>query len=103
MATSSVSICLWAGRFAIASIHRHLQLASSEPREVYHYQISTAGLQRGQKKKMMLLGSLSHDAGQPALLLSYSSATAGFQEAHWALPVEYGTEICSYQRSPHRR
>ena len=46
----------------------------------------------------MLLGSLSHDAGQPALLLSYSSATAGFQEAHWALPVEYGTEICSYQR-----
>ena len=82
----------------IASIHRHLQLASSEPREVYHYQISTAGLQRGQKKKMMLLGSLSHDAGQPALLLSYSSATAGFQEAHWALPVEYGTEICSYQR-----
>ena len=82
----------------IASIHCHLQLASSEPREVYHYQISTAGLQRGQKKKMMLLGSLSHDAGQPALLLSYSSATAGFQEAHWALPVEYGTEICSYQR-----
>ena len=79
----------------IASIHCHLQLASSEPREVYHYQVSTAGLQRGQK---MLLGSLSHDAGQPALLLSYSSATAGFQEAHWALPVEYGTEICSYQR-----
>ena len=66
----------------IASIHRHLQLASSEPREVYHYQVSKAGLQRGQKKKMMLLGSLSHDAGQPALLLSFSSATAGFQEAH---------------------
>ena len=79
----------------IASIHRHLQLASSEPREVYHYQVSTAGLQRGQK---MLLGSLSHDAGQPALLISYSSATAGSQEVHWALPVECGTEICSYQR-----
>ena len=46
----------------------------------------------------MILRSLSHVAGQPALLLSYSSATAGSQEAHWALPIECGTEICSYQR-----
>ena len=78
----------------VASLHRHLQLGSAEPREVYHYQVATAGLPRGQK---ILLGALSHDAGQPALLLSYSSAAAGFQEAHWALPVECGVEICSYQ------
>ncbi len=78
----------------VASLHRHLQPSSSEPREVYHYQVATAGLPRGQK---VLLGALSHDSGQPALLLSYSSASAGFQEAHWALPVECGVEICSYQ------
>jgi len=78
----------------VASLHRHLQLTSSEPREVYHYQVATAGLPRGQK---VLLGALSHDSGQPVLLLSYSSASAGFQEAHWALPVECGVEICSYQ------
>lgn len=78
----------------IASLHRHQQLTSSEPRDVYHYQVDVSGIQRGQK---ILLGALSHDAGQPSLLLSYASSGAGFEEAHWALPVECGTEICSYQ------
>lgn len=64
-------------------------------RDVYQYQVSTAGLPRGQK---LLLGVLAHDNGQPALLLSYTTAKGGFEEAHWALPVECTTDICSYQR-----
>jgi len=64
-------------------------------RDVYQYQVSTAGVLRGQK---LLLGVLAHDNGQPALLLSYTTAKGAFEEAHWALPVECGTDICSYQR-----
>lgn len=64
-------------------------------RDVYQYQVSTAGLPRGQK---LLLGVLAHDNGQPALLLSYTTAKGSFEEAHWALPVECTTDICSYQR-----
>ena len=79
----------------ITTLHRHVQLTSSELREAYHFQADTLGLQRGQK---LVLGLLSHDGGQPALLLSYASGTLGFQEAHWALPVECAQEICSYQR-----
>ena len=64
-------------------------------RESYHYQVLTEGLLRGQK---LLVGALSHDNGQPGLLMSYSGAGGLFEEAHWALPVECGLDICSYQR-----
>ena len=78
----------------MASLHRMQQASSSELREVYHYQVQTDGLPRGQK---LLLGALSHDSGQPSLLLSYTNGNGAFEEAHWALPVECGSEICSYQ------
>lgn len=78
----------------MASLHRVLQATTMEPREVYHYQVQTDRLPRGQK---LLLGALSHDSGQPTLLLSYSTGSGVFEEAHWALPVECGVEICSYQ------
>ena len=63
--------------------------------DVYQFQVATAGVPRGQK---LLLGVLAHDNGQPALLLSYTTAKGSFEEAHWALPVECGSDICSYQR-----
>jgi len=52
----------------------------------------------GQK---LLLGALAHDNGSPALLLSYNAANGDSEEAQWALPVECGSDICSYQaRAP---
>ena len=95
---NSERISLPLGR-PMASLHRMQQPSSPEPREVYHYQVRTDGLAKGQK---LLLGALSHDSGQPTLLLSYTGANGAFEEAHWALPVECGQEICSYQACRHR-
>lgn len=54
----------------VASLHRHQQLSSAEPRDVYHYQVETDGVPLGHQ---LLLGALSHDSGQPTLLLSYAA------------------------------